>query len=146
MDETQNSMNSTKTSMMHTRWIGHLYSLEPKLSLAAGKSSWAPLRPLPKASGPHCTCHLWLPSSGKGCAQHKARQSLLAWAGSARGSAAARRRRAPSMANCAASSASSASSPLSSPTSSTNKLFRKILLCKEWCQVTCLVNCVTLDN
>lgn len=76
-------MNSTKISRMHARWIGHLYSLVLKFSLAAGKSSRAPLRPLQRPQ-----CHIALvtfgcPAQGKAqgraaVPQHGARQSLLA--------------------------------------------------------------------
>lgn len=148
MDGTQNPTNSTKISTMHARWIGHLYSLVLELSLAAGKSSWAPLRPLRKAAVPHGTCHFWLPSSGKGCASAQPGRVSWPWAGftlryrgclgqegSVNGQLCPWPAPRPSL-----------SAPWFPPASSINMLFRKILLCKEWCQVTRLVNCVTRGN
>lgn len=101
MDGTQNPTNSIKISTMHARWIGHLYSLVLELSLAAGKCSWAPLRPLQKAAVPHGTCHFWLLSSGKGCASARSQaESPGPGLASPWGTVAARGRRALSMANC----------------------------------------------
>lgn len=145
MDGTQNSVNSTKISIMHRRWIGHLYSLVLKFSLAAGKSSGAPLRPLQR---PHCTCHFWLPSSGQGSGSTEPGRVSWPWAGcTQRCHGCGWVKEGPVNGHlCRPAPHPSLSAPCFPPASSTNKLFRKILLCKEWCQVTCLVNCAALDN
>lgn len=100
------------------------------------------LRPVPEAAVPHCPCHSWLPSSGKGSAPAGSQAGLSSWpwAGSGR-----RLRGAVNGQLCRPAPHPPLPAPRF-PRLFTNKLFRKILLCKEWCQVTCLVNCVTLDN